>query len=185
MKKTSIALAALTSLGLALPAAAEGLNYNFIDARYFDGEVVDGAADADGFGISGQALINPNFYVLASYSTLGVDNSSVDIETIRAGLGYRHALAPATDLNAEVLFLNVDADFDDDSGFELGLGLRHSFTEVFEGKVGVRHQDVFDGDDTFFEVGALAHLTPQLSAGIDYISGDLFDGFTVGGRFNF
>ncbi len=183
MKKTSIALAALTSLGLALPAAAEGLNYNFIDGRYLDGEV--GNTDVDGFGIGGQALINPNFYVLAGYSAIEADNGPGELDIIRAGLGYRHALAPATDLNGEVLFVNADVDVDDDSGFELGLGLRHRFTEVFEGKAGVRHIDVFNDDDTYFEVGGLAHLTPQFAVGIDYSSGDLFDGFSVGGRFNF
>ena len=183
MKKTSLALAAVASLGLAAPAMAQNLNYNFIDGRYLDGEV--GNTDVDGFGISAQALINPNFYVLGGYSSVEPDNGPGELDVIRAGLGYGHGLAAATDLNGEVLYLNADAGSNDDSGIELGLGLRHRFTEVFEGKAGVRYVDVFNDDDTFVEVGGLAHLTPQFAVGIDYTSGDIFDGFSVGGRFNF
>lgn len=176
---------------VALPATAfaDGLSYNYVEAGYVTGDV-DGT-DFDGFRIKLSGKIADAFYLFGDYEALETDTSpAIEIDTITAGLGWRAALGKSTDFNAEVAFVNVDVEVpgfgsDDDSGYGLGVGIRHLITPQFEVGGNVDYVDVFDDDNTSFTALGLFHVTPALSAGISYTTDDDVDAWTFGGRFNF
>ncbi len=176
---------------VALPAAAfaDGLSYNYVEAGYVTGDA-DGT-DFDGFRVKISGKVADAFYLFGSYGALETDTSpAVESDTITAGLGWRHALGKATDFTAEAAFVNADVEVsgfgsDDDSGYGLGVGIRHLITSQFEVGGNVDYVDIFEDDTTTFTVSGLFHVTPALSAGISYSTDDDVDAWTFGGRFNF
>jgi hypothetical protein len=176
MKKTVLLAAASLAL-LSGPGLAQNLHYNFVDLRYLDSE----RGDADGFSLAAQGLITPEVYVLGRYAEL--DLGPVDAETLQAGLGYRYGVQRNTDLIGEVSFLRSEVGNNRDNGLGLSAGVRHRFTEVFEGSASIDHVNA-DRNNTALTVGGLVHFTPQLAAVASYTFDD-DDVIGVGGRFNF
>jgi hypothetical protein len=184
-----------TMLGAPMAAAAGALSYNYVEAGYVKVEPDDSSVDYDGFRAKVSGQISDVAYVFASYGELESDRfkgRTAKQEVITAGLGFRAPLGPATDLNLEAAYVYADftvngplGSSEDDSGFGLGAGLRHLFTQQFEGGVKLDYVDVFDDDETTLTFSGLVHLTPALSLGAAYSISDDADGWTVGGRFNF
>lgn len=190
-------LCTAAALGAPLAATAQELSYNYVEAGYVQVEPDDADVDYDGFRAKASGRIADQVYLFASYGELESDEfaggATAEQEVITAGLGYRIPVAPVTDITAEAAFVSVDFSVDgplgggsdDDTGFGLGLGLRHLFTPYVEGAVNVDYVDVFDEDETTLTLSGLFHLTPALSLGAGYSISDDADGWTVGGRFNF
>ncbi|HEY0975385.1 MAG TPA: outer membrane beta-barrel protein [Solimonas sp.] len=182
-----IAVAALVALPLS--AFAQGLSYNYVEAGYVTGDA-DGT-DFDGFRVKISGKIADSFYLFGSYGSLETDTSpALESDTITAGLGWRHALGANTDFTAEAAFVKADVELsgfgsDDDTGYGLGVGVRHLLSPQFELAGNVDYVDVFDDDNTSFTAAALYHFTPALSLGVSYTTDDDTDAWTFGGRFNF
>ena len=97
-------LAALTLLA-ALPlaaTAAEGVSYNYVEGGYA-GTETDGG-DADGFAINGSGAIAPNFHLFGGYSNQEIDDSNIDFDQWRVGVGYNHEVSPRADLVTRVAY---------------------------------------------------------------------------------
>ena len=190
-------LCAAAALAAPLTAAAQELSYSYVEAGYVQVEPDEGDIEYDGFRAKVSGQIAEQAYLFASYGEIESDEflggATLEQEVITAGLGYRIPLAPVTDLTAEAAFVSVEFSSDgtiadgseDDTGYGLGLGLRHLFTPYVEGAVNVDYVDVFDEDETTLTLSGLFHLTPALSLGAGYSISDDADGWTVGGRFNF
>lgn len=199
MKKTS-AIAAAALLALAGTAQADGLSYNYAQVAYERVDIDDVDVDFDGFSVSGSWLLNEDFYVFGGYGegetssfSIGSASGRVGLESITAGLGWRHGLNPRTDLNLGVAFerskIRGKGAFDafgseSDNGYSLSVGLRHLLIPQLEIGAGVTYIDVID-DDTVFSAGVLGHLTPNFSVGGSYSVGSDAKGWNVGVRFNF
>ena len=190
MKKTLIALAAISSMAAAGTVAAHDLSYNFVDANYqsFD---FDNGGDADGFNLGVSGLITPNVYLFGDYSDFGDDDSDTDANILKAGAGFRSPISTRTDFvaGAAIAFVDLEtpAANDDDTGFALNVGLRTLIQPQFElfGSVDYLDVDILGDSQTSLTGGGRFHITPQLDIGASYSVGDEVNTVTLGGRFNF
>src|SRR5688500_16612493 len=157
-RKLIVALAALSAIGLAGAAsAAEGVSYNYVQGGYVATDAE--GADAEGFGGEASFAIHPNFHVFGGYSNQEIDDSSVDLENWRAGVGYNHPVSANTDLLTRVAYENFQADevgFDED-GWSAEVGVRSALTTHLEGYALAGYED---GDD--FDGSAYGRLGGQV-----------------------
>jgi Ax21 family sulfation-dependent quorum factor len=187
MKRSPIAagLAAFALMVAApLAASAQGLSYNYVEGGYVATNTDGG--DADGFGGNASFAIHPNFHVFGGYANQEIDDSNVDFDQWRLGVGYNHAIAPATDLVTRIAYEKFDASSVgvEADGWSAEVGARHAFTANLEGyaMAGYEDGDEFDGD-FYGRLGAQVKFNPNWG-----ISGDvkISDGDTqwfVGPRF--
>ena len=127
-------LVGLPASGVAATAnAAEGLSYNYVQAGYAATDVDDG--EADGFAGEASFAIHPNFHVFGGYNNQEVDDSSVELENWRAGVGYNHPVSANTDLLTRVAYENYQADEVglDVDGWSAEVGVRSALTTQLEG----------------------------------------------------
>lgn len=135
MKKLPLAaLLAVSALAAATAAsAAEGISYNQVQAGYIATNG-DGDADADGWAIDGSVAVHPNFHLFGGFNRQEIDDTNVDVDQWRAGVGYNHEVSPRTDLLTRVAYEKFDAghgaDFD---GWSVEAGARAALTQSLEG----------------------------------------------------
>ena len=135
--KTSLlaaALLAVPALAMAATAsAAEGVSYNYVQGGYTATQG-DGNADADGWAIDGSVAVHPNFHLFGAFSQQELDDTNIDIDQWRAGVGYNHEISPRADLLTRVAYEKFDAghgaDFD---GYSVEAGARAALTQSLEG----------------------------------------------------
>ncbi|HVI59639.1 MAG TPA: diffusible signal factor-reguated Ax21 family protein [Luteimonas sp.] len=128
------ALLAVPALAAATAAsAAEGISYNQVQAGYIATNG-DGNADADGWAIDGSVAVHPNFHLFGGFNRQEIDDTSIDVDQWRAGVGYNHEVSPRTDLLTRVAYEKFDAgdglDFD---GWSVEAGARAALTQSLEG----------------------------------------------------
>lgn len=191
--KRSPGFSRLTALTLfaALPAltmsaavsAADGLSYNFVEGGYAATNTDFG--DADGFGVNGSVALHPNFHLFAGYSNQEIENTSIDFDQSRFGVGYNHPIAPAVDLLARVAYEKFDAGgslaFD---GYSAEVGVRGALAPSFEGYAMAGHEDFERADSEFYgRVGAQVKFNQNwgVSGDVKFIDGDTQ--WLVGPRF--
>lgn len=185
MKRSLIALTLAAALPFAA-SAADGVSYNYVEAGYAATNLSDGLPDADGFGVRASMAFHPNFHVFGDYSSQEFDNSSIDLDQWRVGLGYNHQISPRTDLLTRVAYEKVDlGSLGDADGWSVEAGARSALTDRLEGYalVGYQDGDQVIGDDFYARLGAQWKFNPNWG-----ITGDvkLSDGETswfVGPRF--
>ena len=174
MKKNSLlALALLAALPFAA-TAAEGVSYNYVQGGYAATNT-DGA-DADGWGLDGSVAIAPNFHLFGGYSNQEIDDTSVDFDQYRIGVGYNREIAPAADLVTRVAYEKFDAGrgFDYD-GWSAEVGVRGALAPSFEGYVMAGYEDGDEYDGEFYgRVGALAKFNANwgVAADVKFVDGD-------------
>ncbi len=153
-----------------------GIEYTFGEVRFVD---VDGG---DGIEIGGSFRFDKQFYGIASFQDL--DGGGVSVELFEFGGGFIYPVNNI-DFVAEASLISADAPGNSDTGFALTGGLRSYVTPVLEGRVNVRHEDIFDVSDTFIELGGDYFLTTALSIGVTLELASEADRLTFGGRFYF
>jgi Ax21 family sulfation-dependent quorum factor len=131
MKTSLLALGLLVSLPFAA-SAAEGLSYNYVEGNYTKTDASGG--DADGWGFKGSYAFHPNWSVFGDYNKQTTDDTDVDVQQWRAGVGFNYEIARSTDLVARVAYNKFDpkgpnVDFE---GYSAEVGLRNSFGPHFE-----------------------------------------------------
>lgn len=184
MKRTLLALPLMAALPFAA-TAAEGVSYNYVEGGY-TATNTDGA-DADGFGGNASFAVHPNFHVFGGYSHQEIDDSDLDFDQWRAGVGYNHPVTTNTDLVTRVAYENFQADDVgvDSDGWSAEVGVRSALTPNLEGYAlaGFEDGDRYDGD-VYGRLGAQYKFTPNWG-----VSGDvkIADGDTqwfVGPRYS-
>lgn len=120
------AFAALFTAGAQAGRAPE----SHIGAYYIDVDYDD--LGGDGFGVGGQFALGNGLFIPLEYNSVTLDEEvsgvaiDVDIDEIRAGLGYSFKATPAANVNLAVKYLDYDfgGDLDGSSdGFGLFVGL--------------------------------------------------------------
>lgn len=174
MKRSPFAIA--LALAAALPfaaSAAEGVSYNYVQGGYVatNGD----GADADGFGVDGSVAVSPNFHLFGGYANQKIDNTSIDFDQWRAGVGYNLALSPGADLLARVAYEKFDAGRNffgnriKADGYSVEVGMRGALTPSLEGYALAGYEDYgSDADDFYGRLGAQYKFNPSWG-----ISGDV------------
>ena len=183
MKRSLIALTLLAALPFAA-SAADGLSYTYVEGGY-TATNTDGG-DADGWAIKGSGAIAPNFHVFGEFDQQEIDNTNIDIDHFRVGVGYNRGITANTDLLTRVAYEKFDAgqglDFD---GYSVEAGVRSGLTKNWEGYVLAGYEDGSDFDGDFYgRIGTQVKFNPNWSAAADV---KLIDGDTqwfVGPRFS-
>lgn len=173
MKKSLLALTLLAALPFAA-AAADGVSYTYVEGGYTSTNT-DGP-DADGWAIKGSGAIAPNFHLFGDFSNQEIDNTNIDFDQWRVGVGYNHTISPRADLLTRVAYEKFDAgrgaDFD---GWSVEAGVRGALAPNFEGYAlaGYEDSDEFDGD-FYGRLGALVKFNPTwgLSGDVKFVDGD-------------
>lgn len=184
-------LAAAGLVTLAPMTLANDFSYTHVDASYsmLETEVGNFDVDADGLGLGISVAISDMVYIVGGYSTLEYDDSDVEQDALTAGIGAHTPVTENTDLYGEVVYLNAEIESrfisDDDSGYGLAVGLRHSLNSMFELEGRINYVDIFDDSNTGITVGGRAYLAPAVSIGLAYTSADDTDGLIANFRFDF
>ncbi|MBL4856562.1 MAG: porin [Idiomarina sp.] len=189
MKKAVLA----TLIGAALfsgatLAADQGSHFDLVEARY-----IDFGDDVDGFGLDSRVMLSESIYFTADYSHTSV--SSLDMDEILAGVGYKHEFSEKFTGFADVNLAYMDVDFDvngqsygdDDTGYAVQIGGVYRLTPAVEFSGLVRHIDV-DDDDQQFELAARWYINNQFSLSATYadsFDSDNRDGYFLGAAWHF
>lgn len=143
MKRALFALALAAALPMSAQAAER--SYSYIELDYVN---VD--SDADGLGVRGAINFgDSNFYGLAGYNTVEVDNTNVDVDFYEIGAGYHHTLNDKADFIAEVAYQNAEVFGFDVDGYRVSGGFRGNFSDNFEGLAKLNYIDGSDLDGDF------------------------------------
>lgn len=144
--KKLAAFALLSSLSFAA-AAADGISYNYVQGGYVTTNTDSG--DAQGWGVSGSAAFTPNFHVFGDFANQEIDDTNVDFDQWRVGVGYNHQISQHADLLTRVAYEKFDAGSGIDAdGYSVEAGVRGAMTPSLEGYAlaGYEDGDQYDGD---------------------------------------
>lgn len=150
MKRAVLSLSLLAILPFAASAAenANGLNYNYVEGGYAATNTDSG--DSDGWGVNASAALSPNWSIFGGYSNQEIDNTSVDFDQWRLGVGYNRALGGSnTDLVTKVAYEKFDAGAGANvDGYSAEVGVRSALTPNLEGYAlaGYEDGDQYSGD---------------------------------------
>ena len=183
MKRSLLALTLMAALPFAA-SAAEGVSYTYVEGGY--AATNTDAGDADGFAINGSGAIHPNFHVFGGYSNQEIDDTNIDFDQWKVGLGYNHQIAPNADLVTRVAYEKFDAGRDifgndlDADGYSVEAGVRGALAPSFEGYAfaGYEDGDDLDGrsrDGEFYgRLGALVKFnqTWGVNGDVKFVDGD-------------
>jgi hypothetical protein len=193
MNVTSLIGVAVFALPLAA-SAAENFSYRYVDvARYIEAEVDSDFVDVDGDGIQlrGSLPVYQNFFAVAEYESLDLDNG-VDATRLLVGAGGHWPLGNNLDLVARGGVVSYEVDYgrfdDDDTGLFVGARIRTIVAPKIEVEAGVEHFEFevagLDGD-TYIIGEARYNFTSQWSAGAIITLGGDVSVIGAQGRFNF
>jgi len=173
--KMCIALAATV---LSLNVAAETPTFNYVKAGYTAQEPDYIGVDQTGFEVAGAYEINESFYLAGKY----IATSDDDLDSVRGtiGVGYKMDLTDNTAMffqldYAAIEFDQVNSGTFDDSGFQVGLGVRSFVGESFEVNGAIHYLDAGtvdatfgDFNQTFIVLGGEYFMTDDLTFYADY-----------------
>lgn len=197
-------LCAALLAGVPLAVSADGMP-NSLDLYYVSAgvEVDDpflgsGDDDGDGFGIKGNFAVADSFFLAGEYQAVGYDDSDLDLDQFRGGIGVNSdPAAPAVWYGlAEFLNFELDdgTDSESESGFGIHIGGRFAINEIFSLNGRIGYVDVDDADGLEWLIGGDIAFTEQLGAFADYRVTSLeddtdlesdFDDLRVGVRWRF
>ena len=195
MKMNVTSLIGVAAFALPLAAsAAENFSYRYVDvARYIEAEVDSDFVDVDGDGIQlrGSLPVYQNFFAVAEYESLDLDNG-VDATRLLIGAGGHWPLGNNLDLVARGGVVSYEVDYgrfdDDDTGLFAGARVRAIVAPKIEVEAGVEHFEFevagLDGD-TYIIGEARYNFTSQWSAGAIITLGGDVSVIGAQGRFNF
>lgn len=187
MKRTCL-FAALMSLSAG--AAAEGLDYSYIQGSYSQVDFDDIGIDGDGFGIAGSFALTDQFAIFGGYDSADLD-FGIDFTQFEVGGLFRLPLSGTLDLVTSLSYVSMEVDVPgfgsaDDDGFGVGVGLRALASPRVELSGGVSYVDLNDsGSDTSFGAGLRYHFTDAVSVGLTGSWGDDVSSYGISGRLSF
>lgn len=161
------------ALGLALPLCAQAQGY--LDVYYtasadikVDSTLGSGDDEGDGFGLRALAPISDTAALTAEYQSNTYDDSNLDIDQLRLGLG----IVGPTRSGVLVEYLDLDVDGDQADGFGIHLRLSGDPKQglYFYGQAGylMLQDDVEDIRGLEFSLGLAAPLGPTSHLFFDF-----------------
>ncbi len=192
--RTGLRLAAgLLAALQASTVAAEGLVPGFMDATYIDAQARDSAAEADGLAIDLRHALDERWFLRAGGSLATSDAEFeviADSSSANLGLGARHAVGAATDLQfvARLEYARVEVTglgqrvVDEDLGYSLQAGLRTMLLPNIEAGLDATWLAVMDEQNASAGVYAVAYLTKLLGVQLRYDAADDVDTYSIGLR---
>ncbi len=163
MKKTLSVVILAAGVGFALSASASQFSYDYAEVAY---GVRGGGTNVGGDGnmtLNGSyALKNPKLNAVASFTANRVARE------LQAGIGYHKKIMPGTDGLASARLIKNNGY---DIGYALTAGLRHDFSNDFEGEVSVMFKDSLKANEagvseTSITAGSRYHFNREMSAGL-------------------
>lgn len=183
MKRSLLALTLAAALPFAA-SAADGISYNYVEAGYAATNL-DGLPDADGFGARASIAFHPNFHAFGDYSSQEFDDTRIDVDQWRVGLGYNHEISPRADLLTRVAYEKVDLGrLGDGDGWSVEAGARGALAGNFEGYALAGYEDGDQADGDFYgRLGATVKFNQNwgLNGDVKFSDGDT--AWFVGPRF--
>ena len=169
MKRSRLTLAALALLAAApfAASAADGISYTYVEGGYVATNTDTG--DADGWGLKGSAALTPNFHLFGDFANQDLENSSVDFDQWRVGVGYNQQISRNADVVTRIAYEKFDAgaglDFD---GYSVEAGVRGSLAPSIEGyaMAGYEDGDEYEGD-FYGRLGAQWKFNPNWGVATD------------------
>ncbi|WP_101927183.1 porin family protein [Luteimonas rhizosphaerae] len=151
----TLTIAALTAALPVTASAAEGLSYNYVEGGYAASNselaLVGRDVDADGWALRGSAAFLPNFHAFGDYARESFDDSPVDRDQWRLGIGYNHEVTPRTDLLTRVAYQSVDfGQGIDADGYAVEVGARSALLPALEGYALAGYEDYGSDFDSEF-----------------------------------
>ncbi len=184
-------LGLVSLLALAGPALADGLNYNYIEAGYFEIDLDDSLIDVDGDGINviGSFEVGESMFVTAEYATSDFD-FGVDLDELYVGLGVHTPIGDNVDFVGTINYVSVEASAfglsEDDDGFAATVGVRALVSDMFELEGHVEYLDLGDsGDDTSFGGSGWYYFNDNFSVGVKVDFSDDITRYGLGARLFF
>lgn len=186
MNKKAILLASAVALLASGTVAAGNMDYSYGQVDYVDYDVDLGGASygVDGFGLTGSFEVTDMLFVAGEYVTLSGDGG-FDYTDLKLGLGAAWAISDKADVYGVLSYLSNDVEFTDDTGYELAFGVRSMVTNQVELYGELAYVDIYEDTATAFEIGGRYALTDAFGVVLAFESGDDYDGFKLGARFQF
>ena len=154
--KKAVSILMLASMAIATSANASQFNYDFAEVSY---GVQGGSSDIDGNGslaLTGSYDLKPNINLLGAFTKGG------GVNTIQGGIGYHKPIKRGTDGLASVHLSNDNIE---GTGITFKGGLRHDFSNDFEGEISVNYTHV-NKSRMGITAGSRYHFTREMSAGL-------------------
>ncbi len=184
-------LGLISLLALAGPALADGFDYNYLEAGYYEIDLDDSILDVDGDGINiaGSFEVGQNMFVRAEYGTADLD-FGVDLDELYIGLGVHTPIGDSADFFGVVNYVSVEASAlgvsADDDGFGAIVGVRSMISESFELSGHVEYIDLSDsGDDTSFGGSGWYYFSDTFAVGLTAEFSDDVNRYGIGARLFF
>jgi len=184
---STISIAVL--IGMMSTASATDFKYSYIEGAYQDIDL-DGL-DGEAYKVSGSYNLNSNINVIGEYTNGEITNpmggSDLNFDEAAIGLGYHTGISSATDFTANIKLVAHDNDLTgDDTGYGVGVGIRHMLTDKIEVGSNIDYVDVNDIGDTTFKLNSRYHLNDRASFGLSYSTSEESNDIISGGvRFEF
>ena len=168
-------------------AISREISYDYIQGTY--SSVTDSSfpndIDGDRFGVLGSLGVTQNLALTAGFNATSFDND-IDASQFVLGITLHAPIAVGTEVVGNLSALKAEiegANFDDnDTGFIVGIGLRHLVTNSVELDAGISYTDVYDDNFTTFGFGARFYANEKISFGIGYATEDDVDTILLNAR---
>lgn len=178
-----------TLIGASLLAAAPMLAHaerntalNYVDLLYMptaDLELLGDDTDGDGFGVRGSGEVASGVFLSGEYQSIGYDYD-VDLDLLRAGAGYAHALSENLYITAAAEYIRAKLDIpflgsETETGYGVHVGILAPLSDKFSitGRVG--HVDIGDLDGLELLAGIRFMATQNIGIALEYRQTDLDD----------
>ncbi len=180
MRLHTASLCALAMAAAAFQAQAQQPSVGHLDAYYipnadyeetFENLILKD--DGDGFGFKGRALFADQLFFAGEYQSTEYDDSELELDQLRFGIGYLSAISPMADFLVQVEYIKADQEIpgfgsEDENGFGVHVGAIAKLAPAFSMNATVGFVSVGDFDGTEFLVGARFQASPVVSVFMDY-----------------
>ena len=184
MKRTLLlSFRALTSVGA---AQAADLSYTYLEAgkTWVDAD----GPDADGWSANGSVALGSAFHVYGGYGSQKIDDSNIDADISRLGLGWNTSINDTSDLVVRANWLDIDAGFPfgESDGYEAEVGLRSAWTPNLETYFAAGYADIDRGSgEVFGKLSAQYRFNPTWGIAASATLSDEANEIFVGPRVSF
>ena len=173
-KLAALALVASVPFAASAQDAGSGLSYNYAQGGYVSTNT--DAGDADGWGVGGSVAVHPNVHLFGNYAKQDIDNTNLDFDQWRAGVGFNTSISPKADFVANVAYEKYDfgQGYDAD-GYSAEAGVRAALAPKFEGYAMLGYEDGNDFDgDAYGRLGGTVKFnqTWGVNADVKFADGD-------------